>query len=200
MSTDWPKTTRSGGASDTVVFEEFSRILNAVYDLAGRGPAIDLGCGEAHVTRNWGMCVLTDLVARNGIGRSVEQIDIRWVPEWFRRDNRRVNLVVMTDSIEHLTAPDATKLLYEMANLSKAMVIFTPSGPMKLDEKATDPDTHKSAWWPADFAKDGWTVWEWPNYHHFEGGEIFGAFWAWKWREGETPSVETVAAKAGVAI
>ena len=199
MSDTWVKTERLGGATDKLVFEEFGKILNAIYDLAGRGAAVDLGCGEAHVTKSWGMCTLIDLVARPYVGRTMEQMDIRWGPELFRRDNRRFNLTVMTDVIEHLLPDDALKLLADLEPFTKATVIFTPCGPWRMEPTATDPDSHKSSWVPGDFAAKAWTVWEWPSFHGPVDGQILGAFWAWRFRDGQ-PTVQAVAERAGVAI
>ena len=191
----WPVTTRRGGEHDTKDFEEYRNILTAIYDLAGRGAAVDLGCGEAQVTRDWGMCSLVDMVRAPYLWRTIEKMDMRDAPALFIEDCRRFNLMVMTDSIEHLLREDAEKLLVAMAPLCKAMVIFTPVGPYNMDVASVDPDVHKSAWTPQEFNDSGWVVWEWPNYH-----PNVGAFWAWRWMDGKTPSVEEVAAKAGVAI
>jgi hypothetical protein len=191
----WPVTTRRGGERDTKDFEEYRNILTAIYDLAGRGAAVDLGCGEAQVTRDWGMCTLVDSVRAPQLWRTIEKMDMRQAPATFAKDNRRFNLLIMTDSIEHLTKEDGFRLLTDMAPLCKATVIFTPVGAYKMDVFSTDPDVHKSGWLPEEFERAGWSVWEWSNYH-----PDVGAFWAWKWADGKTPTVEEVAAKAGVEI
>ena len=129
----------------------------------------------------------------------MEQMDIRWAPDLFRRDNRRFNLAVMTDVIEHLLPADADKIIVDLEPFTKATVIFTPCGPWRLDPTATDPDSHKSSWMPGDFAAKEWTVWEWPSFHGPVDGQILGAFWAWRFRDGQ-PTVQAVAERAGVAI
>ena len=183
----WLKTDRAAAG------DEFSRILTAIYDFSGRGAAVDLGCGEAHVTQHWPMCCLIDLVKREAVARPIEQVDIRAVPTWFFSENRKVNLAVMLDSLEHLTKEDGEKLLTGMEPIAKAILVFAPIGDYKVNAEAKDPDTHKSGWTPAEMAAKGWTVWEWPAWHPF-----VGAFWAWKWTRGDAPSAEEVAAKAGV--
>ena len=180
--------------------QSYKKILEAIYGLAGWGAAIDLGCGEAHVTRHWPKCALIDSVRREIPGRWIEQMDMRDVPAMLRDEKRRVDLMVMTDSIEHLLHCDAVKLLDDMERFCKAMVIFTPVGPYNLDEKAKHPDAHKSAWVPEQFWVSDWEIIECPVYHRFDGGCILGAFWAWKWMDGNTPTAEAVLAKAGVTL
>ena len=174
---------------------EYTRILNAIYALIGGGAAVDLGCGEAHTTKNWPMCTLVDLVQRASADRWIEALDIRLAPALFAREQRKYNLTVISDVIEHLTRADGDKLIADMEPITKAMFIFTPIGPYKLDENSKDPDVHKSAWTPEEFEALGWQVWAWPNYHPF-----VGSFYAWKWNNAVTPSVDIVAKAARVAV
>lgn len=187
----WARTNRA------CPFEEYRAILTAIYQLAGGAPMIDLGCGEAHVTKNFDG-VLVDLVPRPNPRIPVVKDDIRNAPERFK--DRSFNLLIMTDSIEHLTVGDAQNLLGGMYRLCGAAVVFTPVGPWRLNVEATDPDSHKSAWYPEQFREEGWQVWEWPSFHRFEGGEILGAFWAWKFKSRANPTEHEVAAKAGVSL
>jgi len=191
----WPKTSRPGNGDD------YRRILNALYELAGRGAAVDLGCGEAHTTKDWPMCLLVDLVYRKAVlaaGRTLDQMDMRLAPALFRQERRAFNFALMSDSLEHLKKEDGTKLIAEMIPLAKVVAIFVPVGPWKVDVAAIDPDAHKSEWWPREFQEQGWGVWEFPSYHRF-GAETLGAFWAWKFREAQ-PTAEQVSEKSGVAI
>lgn len=200
VSKGWVRTNRPGGAHDTEAFQEFRSILNALYDLAGRGAAVDLGCGHAHVTRDWGMCTLVDIVPRTIPARSMVLGDIRTFPDHCYESGQRFDLMLMVDVIEHLIESEGCALVTAMEPFCKAQVIFTPVGPFENDKGGDSPDTHKSAWYPEQFWSSGWTVWEWPVMHSFPAGQTLGAFWAWKWKDGSTPTVEAVAAKAGVAI
>lgn len=178
--------------------DEYRRILNALYQMAGGGAAVDLGCGEAHVTKNWRKCRLIDLVLRPSVieaGREIDQIDICLAPAMFASQHCRFDLCLMADSIEHLTKQEGDKVIVEMIKISNAVAIFTPVGPFCMDAKATHPDTHKSAWWPRDFYEAGWAVWEFPIYHSSE----LGAFWAWKFRD-KTPSATEISERAGVSL
>lgn len=178
-------------------FAEHKAILTAIYDLAGRGDMIDLGCGAAHVTKNF-RGVLVDEVVQQNPNLPVAKMDLRNAPDHFQ--GRDFNLLVMTDVLEHLTDKDARKLLDEMDLLCRAMVIFTPVGPWLMDPKSTHPDVHKSAWTPEQFWADGWEVLEYPTYHRYEGGQFLGAFWAWKFRDKITPTVDDVFYKAGIDV
>lgn len=200
QASGWPRTHRAAGANDTEAFAETRAILNAFYELAGEGAAVDLGCGDAHVTREWNMCTLIDLVPRQIPSRSMVVGDMRKFPKHCEESKQRFDLMVMLDSLEHLTANDGRQLIEGMEPHCKAMVIFTPVGPWNPEPLSTHPDTHKSSWYPERFWDAGFRVWEWPTYHRFPAGDIIGAFWAWRWRDGETPFPETVAEIAGVKI
>lgn len=180
-------------------FADYKAILEAIYELAGRGACLDLGTGESHVTKNFDRdSLLVDLVVRPNPHLPVLEMDIRDVPLKF--SHRRFNLMLMSDVIEHLHDADARRLITGASAICGAIAIFTPVGPFKLNPEATDPDSHKSAWTPEQFWAEGWEVWEWPCFHHFEGGRILGAFWAWKFIQGVTPPVEAVAQMAGVDL
>lgn len=178
-------------------FETHKAILEAIYELAGRGVMIDLGCGEAHVTKNWpGFRI--DAIQREHV---TDIMDLRDFYKYARIvAGGDINLCVMTDSIEHLTEIDARWLLHKIEKWCNAVVIFTPCGPYRMDPTATDPDAHKSAWCPEQFWKTGWEVWEWPAYHRFDSGAILGAFWAWRFKNKPTPTVAEVAKMAGIEL
>lgn len=179
-------------------FPQYRAILTALYNLAGGGPMIDLGCGEAHVTKNF-EGVLVDSVVRPNKKLPVAKMDIRDAPAKFA--DRRFRLMIMTDVIEHLSGEDGLKLLAGMEPLCAAQVIFTPVGPFHKEQGTEHPDTHKSAWYPEQFHRAGWTVWEFPTFHRFESGkEFLGAFWAWKFRDSPARSVEELAMITGITL
>lgn len=187
----WARTTRPG------TFEEYKAILTAIYDCAGGNPIVDLGCGEAHVTKHWDG-VYVDLVVRPTAPGKTMQFDIREAPQ--RLAKFQYNLLVMSDVIEHLTAEDGIELVEGMDGICKARFIFTPIGPCWMNDKATDPDTHKSAWYPEQFWNDGWEVLAYDAYHRWDGGGILGAFFAWKFRDANTPPAEAILQMAGLEL
>lgn len=180
-------------------FEEYKRILETLYHMAGEGPAIDLGCGQAHVTQHWPGAILVDLVNRPNPHIPIILMDIREVPKSQLVRRERIRLMVMTDSLEHLTKDDGQALLTEMWLYCDAQVIFTPMGAHHLKPDSTHLDDHKSAWYAASFAQRNWSVWSWPSYHHFEDGSKLGAFWAWRFHR-DTPTPEAVAIAAQVEL
>lgn len=191
----WPRTFRHGN------WDDYRPVLAALYELAGRGPAVDLGCGEAHTTKAWPECVLVDSVPRKAVadaGRTVEQMDMRLAPVLFAERKQTFNFALMADSIEHLTRADGLKIIADMEPLTKAFAIFTPVGPWCMDERATHPDSHKSAWFPKEFHDKGWAVWEFPIWHNFHP-DVLGAFWAWRFKENQ-PTAAEVARVANIAL
>ena len=187
----WARVNRAGE------FEEYKAFFLALYELAGGPKMLDLGTGEAHVTKHL-ECDHVDLVLRPTAPGKTMQFDIREAPKKLAKF--RYNLVLMSDVIEHLLPDDACTLLDGLEANCGATVIFTPVGPYKLDPTSTDPDAHKSAWYPEQFFNAGWEVMEYPSYHRFEGGQILGAFFAWQFRNSLTPSAEEVCHKAGLSL
>jgi hypothetical protein len=191
--------TRTGFArsSKPGCFEEYKAILTAIWQLAGGNPIVDLGCGEAHVTKHFDG-IYVDLVVRPTAPAKTMQFDITEAPSRLR--NFSYNLMVLSDTIEHLKPEGGAALLEGMDRLCRAQFVFTPIGPFILAPDATDPDSHKSAWYPEQFWEDGWEVLAYDAYHHFEGGRILGAFFAWKFRDTPTPPVEAVLQMAGIEL
>lgn len=186
------KTTEKAGS-----FEDYKAILTAIWQLAGGNPILDLGVGEGHVTKHFDGDYV-DLVLRPTSPAKTMQFDIRDAPTRLAKFSYK--LMIMSDVIEHLSKTDAIKLLRDMWPRTRAMFIFTPIGPWKLDWKNPHPDAHKSGWLPYEFWCDGWEVMAWTRYHRFEGGEELGAFFAWKFRDEPTPSTSLVLKKAGVTL
>ena len=178
-------------------FEDYKAILTAIYNLAGGNPILDLGTGEAHVTKHWDG-VYVDLVIRPTSPGKTMQFDILDAPE--RLKGHSYNLMVMSDVIEHLKKFDGQQLLDRLDILCKAMFVFTPIGPYWMEPNATHPDAHKSSWLPAEFEQQGWEVLAMPRYHVFAGSEILGAFFAWKFRDTVNPSVDQVLKLAGIEV
>ena len=188
----WPRVLRKGD------FEEHRAILTALFEMAGGHSCIDLGCGEAHVTQHFSDVLLVDEVVRNNPTAPVFCCDMRKAVYMQNVCMRHFDLGVMTDSIEHLSRSDAMAVLKKLSGFCNAIAIFTPVGPWHLDPTSTDPDAHKSAWYPEEFSVNGWAVVEYPTYHRFEAGEILGAFWAWKFMREATPTPAEVFARANL--
>jgi hypothetical protein len=178
-------------------FPEHKAILTALYELAGGPRMLDLGTGEAHITKNFEGDYVDLVIRPTAPGKTIRD-DIRNAPKRFA--GFKYNLLIMGDSLEHLTQSDGADLLEDMEKICGATAIFTPVGPWKLNPEATDPDSHKSAWTPEMFWFSGWEVLEMPTCHRFEGGEFLGAFWAWQFRNAVTPPAEAVLQHAGLDL
>jgi hypothetical protein len=177
--------------------EEYKAILTALYEIAGGPKLLDLGVGEGHVTKDFDADYV-DLVVRPTAPAKTIKDDIRNAPKRFARFH--YNSFLMSDVIEHLTVGDALTLLEGMESVSSCTFIFTPVGPYHIQPQATDPDSHKSAWWPEVFWMKGWEVLEIPAFHRFPNGEILGAFWAWQFRDTIAPNAEEVCHRAGLSL
>lgn len=196
--TPWPRIQRKGD------FDEYKAVLTALFHTAGGRACLDLGCGEAHVTQHFAGSVLVDLVPRLNAKIPVIPMDIRAAPKnAVIAAHGPYSLALLSDSLEHLTKQDGTQLLAQLAKRSwvKAIAVFAPVGPcLRYDESSTDPDVHKSAWHPEEFAELEWEVVEYPSYHRYDGGAIIGAFWAWKWLDAPTPKTHEIYARAHAAL
>lgn len=173
--------------------DQASAIVKAIYDLAGGGPMLDLGCGAANQTRKF-EGVWVDIEPRiEGVVNG--QVVVGDAMDWIMTANLDFNLIILGDAIEHLSRADGEILLELIAD--KNILIFTPVGELWLKEVMGDsPHEHKSGWYPEEFFNSGWTVWEWPVWHRFPDGAFSGAFWAWNMNPART--VQEVAEKAGV--
>lgn len=189
-----PGWARIGRKSD---FPEHKAFLTAIYNLAGGPRMLDLGCGEAHVTKNFDGDYV-DLVVRGAAPGKTIKDDIRNAPKRFSKFH--YNLLILTDVLEHLTQFDGAELISKMEPICAATVIFTPVGPWELDPEATDPDAHKSAWTPEQFWMNGWEILEIPACHRWNDGSTLGAFWAWQFRNSYTPPAEAVLQAAGMEL
>ena len=176
-------------------FEDYRAILTAIYQMAGGNPILDLGCGEAHVTKHWDGVYMDLTIRPTSPGKTIKA-DILDAPKLLA--GFRYNLMVMSDVIEHLRMPVARKLLTQLEHICGAQFIFTPMGPFLIDADSLHPDAHKSGWFPEDFTANGWQVLAQPRYHIFSGDNILGAFYAWKFRDRPTPSVQEVLLAAGL--
>lgn len=90
---------------------------------------------------------------------------------------KQYDLCICSDGIEHLDTITGWDLLEQMTRIAHLTIIFTPLGPYILNEQATHPDAHKSAWWPEELEGMGWTTQVYPNWHLGLG---IGAFFAHK--------------------
>lgn len=185
----WIRTFRGGTKHESV------RIVRTIYQMTGGAPMLDLGCRSAQLTRRLdGAWVEVD--PQPDTPPQAHIIDLRRAPEYFAGET--FNLLIMTDVIEHLERLDALSLLRDMKPSTQGTLIFTPVG-LFAPSITNGPHSHRSGWSPEEFVANDYSVWEWPSFHRFENGDIRGAFWAWKLREG-TPSVFEVAERAHVKI
>jgi hypothetical protein len=91
--------------------------------------------------------------------------------------DKQFDVALCSDGIEHLSYDDGEELLGQMERVARLAIIFTPIGPYLMYPDATDPDSHKSAWYPEDMIRYGWQTRAFPMWHPTLG---IGAFFAFK--------------------
>ena len=69
------------------------------------------------------------------------------VIEYMQKVDRRFDVSIASDLIEHLSEDDGRKLLQLMEFKSDKQIIFTPLGPYMISED-DNPDSHRSGWFP----------------------------------------------------
>ena len=67
--------------------------------------------------------------------------------EYLQKCNRKFDLCIASDFLEHLTEDKGNKFLCLMQEHSDKQVIFTPLGPWMITEE-DNPDGHRSGWTP----------------------------------------------------
>jgi hypothetical protein len=88
--------------------------------------------------------------------------------------NRRYDVAICSDGIEHLTKEQGWKLLERMKQLADRQVLFTPLHAWMMDPTNPAPESHKSLWTPEDLPD--WAHISVPEYHPTLG---IGAFFFW---------------------
>jgi hypothetical protein len=94
------------------------------------------------------------------------------VLHFFVINNRKFDVTICSDGIEHLPKKDAYMLLGHMEGYSAKQIIFTPLGDASIT-KDGHPDSHASGWMPEDFPE--WLTIVLPSFH---SAINIGAFFA----------------------
>jgi hypothetical protein len=87
---------------------------------------------------------------------------------------------MMIDVIEHMKKDEGLRILDSIEKQFKRIIIFTPLGWFPINYGDGHPLTHKSAWFPEDFASRGYLVEVWPVFHAQGDGSVYGAIFATK--------------------
>lgn len=159
---------------------------------------IDLGCGERHYTKHLPNTVWVDIDPNHATDPRVLVMDVREAPQAFRR--MRFDAAVMTDILEHFPKADGQKLLREIEPMADRIIVFTPLGEMWVTgQEPESPHHHRCGWMDYELRALGYETWVWPTLHRFEDNKIiFGAFFAWKWMKGQTPTADQISELSGV--
>ncbi len=151
------------------VFFPFT-LMNTVWRSLGKGEKtiLDVGCGKGEP-----MKVINRFKTFYGVGVDVFKpylikcknesthneyltCDIRWLP--FRK--KSFDTVMCVEVLEHLAKNDGLKLISEMEQIAKKMVVITTPSP-SFEQEAFDKNpyqAHLSFWTPAELSKLGYRV------------------------------------------
>lgn len=172
-------TSQLEGSGDLAV-----KILKTIIGSPESKSCLDLMCCEGNVTRKVGF--------KNHFGID---IDPRWASVWAPSENHwrsfavedvlnrqsrmgPIDWVVCLDGIEHLTKPQALKLIadaYNKEHPKEGLIFFTPDNASPIEPDSVDPHAHKCQW-NLDDLDESWRKALFPNWHPRLG---FGAFFFW---------------------
>lgn len=161
--------------------------------LTGCQRVLDLGCGERHHTKHLPDTVWVDLDPKHAKDSRVLIMDIREAAHAFRR--MRFDAALLTDVLEHIPKNEGIQLLSQLEFISDRIIIFTPLGDLWVTDSES-PHSHKSGWVPCDLPS--YHNWVWNHFHRFKDGHTHGAFFAWKWTNGTTPSPEQISGLSNI--
>lgn len=140
---------------------------------------VDIGCYHAPYTPMLGFAKRTyvDPLDRKLDYEGEQQYFVQGDAIAYLQSCQKVDVAISSDSLEHFHLDQGLQLLALMAEKSDKQVIFTPLGEwmVNLDPENTDPDTHKTGWWPEML--DGYATVVLPHFHPALNA---GAFFAWK--------------------
>ena len=119
---------------------------------------LDLGCGNAEVTRTIPFARRTFLDIARAPGAPEPFVEADAV-EFLRGNGIGDDVIVCLDMIEHLPRVRGRELLRLVTEKARRLApFFTPIGPMLVNP--SDPTGHKAGWWPDEFETLGYRRYE----------------------------------------
>ena len=157
-------------------------VVNRIIGNSPRHEMIDLCCGGCAVTRHLRFDNKYDVDTWDHPERPAEDnfinIDAReyiCTGDW----TVPVDVVIISDGLEHFTPFDACNILSGMDRAAKLSIVFVPTNDTEITPLSTDPHAHKSAWTATSFRDMGYEVEEYPDWH--APTLVLGALFAWKY-------------------
>jgi len=158
--------------------EIYLDVLKAIcWDTSGKS-MVDLMCHKAPYTPQLEFAERTYVDVQNRPLDFIEEqqffvcLDVLW---FIAENNKRFDVSICSDGIEHLTVQQANDLTWGMVAMSNKHIFFTPLGELDITSD-NHPDSHKTGWTPNS-----------GNFHHcacvifpdFHPTLNCGAFFAW---------------------
>lgn len=155
-------------------------VINAILEAPGGMIVCDLMACEGSVTHHLkvGKKIYVDIAEHNirGFEKHKDEFILMDAIEYLKTTDKKFNLTISLDGIEHLSKERGLFMLELMREKSDNQIIFTPLGDFVVEPETENPDGHKSGWLPEDFEKLGWAVLTFPKFHVLHGTGGFFAF------------------------
>jgi len=138
------------------------QIPHVLQVIADEQPAtvLDVGAGYGKfggLTREYASPVRVDAVdvtpPRFALYDHVYLGDLRQLSSLLPADAPRYDLALFIDVIEHFEKADAYRVLDEITRRARRVVVATPLGFRPQEIPGMPFETHRSGWWPWDFAR-----------------------------------------------
>lgn len=155
-------------------------VINAILEVPNGMIVCDLMACEGSVTNHLkvGKKIYVDVVKHNILGfeKNKDEFILMDAVDYLQTTERKFNLTISLDGIEHLSKDRGMFMLDLMKEKSDNQIIFTPLGDFVVEPDTENPDGHKSGWLPEEFEKLGWAVLSFPKFHVLHGTGGFFAF------------------------
>lgn len=153
-------------------FAVFDKVIARFVEWTAPRQALDIGTGEGKLgrllrehapgCRRVGIEIEAGYVERFALRELYDELQVADVREWWRRTpDRRFDLVLVGDCIEHLSKSEGLDLLNAMVYRAAWIAVVAPEFIVQGAVGGVDAEVHRSVWSERDF---GWhDLWAWDN-------------------------------------
>jgi hypothetical protein len=155
-----------------MVTSEYEQIPHVMVEMVRENPqsVLDVGYGWGKygvLTREYTQAKRVDGIdiepPRYPVYDNLYVGDLRNLPELLPAGVPRYDLAIFLEVIEHLEKADALKLVDQLCERARRVIITTPWGFRPQEEPGMPFETHRSGWFPWEFARR-WKLHRWQLY------------------------------------
>ena len=150
-------------------FPDYPARLKSLFSLVNPSSILDLGCGSSSPLQYVLPSTSVHRVGVDGFAPAIDASSLNSIHDEYIKDdllhfashtNRRFDVVILSDVLEHFAYDDALALLRHSENLAnKLIVLITPFGFVPQGSLLSNPwQVHKSGFFPNDFRVRGFKV------------------------------------------